>query len=277
MLKTQELHRIVSPFYSCPIQILSLCLHERNQLLQQQMIPFWFQFALLRAINAVLLTPLTCAQTRGRKPRTQIKLPLVVSIRIAPWTATQAASPVLRLGVPQRPSNGVLGTPCCRMLRGTSTSRPPSLMGFPGNFRGTRAPPIVHSHLNYRPRHLVPFRQPGAFWIQPLLWQPYIFYFDPDQPYPCRHRKEPDYDSRFNLSGQGVLPVPVSELNSNVIWKQVSTSLLGLSLPFLSIRSSWWSYFLPQDLLAKVKEHEEEIAQLRRHLSDYSVKVTMHI
>jgi septal ring factor EnvC (AmiA/AmiB activator) len=27
-----------------------------------------------------------------------------------------------------------------------------------------------------------------------------------------------------------------------------------------------------QDLLAKVKEHEEEIAQLRRHLSDYSVK-----
>ncbi|OEL17833.1 hypothetical protein BAE44_0021146, partial [Dichanthelium oligosanthes] len=61
---------------------------------------------------------------------------------------------------------------------------------------------------------------------------------------PTRHRKEPDYDSRFNLSGQGVLPV--SELNSNNIWKQ--------------------------DLLAKVKEHEEEIAQLRRHLSDYSVK-----
>ncbi|RCV16175.1 hypothetical protein SEVIR_3G119000v4 [Setaria viridis] len=63
---------------------------------------------------------------------------------------------------------------------------------------------------------------------------------------PTRHRKEPDYDSRFNLSGQGVLPV--SELNSNAIWKQ--------------------------DLLAKVKEHEEEIAQLRRHLSDYSVKET---
>jgi len=61
---------------------------------------------------------------------------------------------------------------------------------------------------------------------------------------PTRHRKEPDYDSRFNLSGQGALPV--SELNSNVMWKQ--------------------------DLLAKVKEHEEEIAQLRRHLSDYSMK-----
>ncbi|CAL5096652.1 unnamed protein product [Urochloa decumbens] len=63
---------------------------------------------------------------------------------------------------------------------------------------------------------------------------------------PTRHRKEQDYDSRFNLSGQGALPV--SELNSNIIWKQ--------------------------DLLAKVKEHEEEIAQLRRHLSDYSVKET---
>nr|CAB3464218.1 unnamed protein product [Digitaria exilis] len=61
---------------------------------------------------------------------------------------------------------------------------------------------------------------------------------------PTRNRKEPDYDSRFNMSGQGALPV--SELNSNIIWKQ--------------------------DLLAKVKEHEEEIAQLRRHLSDYSVK-----
>ncbi|CAL4909920.1 unnamed protein product [Urochloa decumbens] len=63
---------------------------------------------------------------------------------------------------------------------------------------------------------------------------------------PTRHRKEPDYDSRFHLSGQSALPV--SELNSNIIWKQ--------------------------DLLAKVKEHEEEIAQLRRHLSDYSVKET---
>ncbi|KAL6619880.1 hypothetical protein ACP70R_035019 [Stipagrostis hirtigluma subsp. patula] len=60
---------------------------------------------------------------------------------------------------------------------------------------------------------------------------------------PTRHRKG-DYDSRFNLPGQDLLPV--SELNSNIIWKQ--------------------------DLLAKVKEHEEEIAQLRRHLADYSVK-----
>ncbi|GJM94244.1 hypothetical protein PR202_ga10874 [Eleusine coracana subsp. coracana] len=61
---------------------------------------------------------------------------------------------------------------------------------------------------------------------------------------PARHRKEGDYDSRFNLAGQGLLPV--SELNSNITLKQ--------------------------DLLTKVKEHEEEIAQLRRHLADYSVK-----
>lgn len=62
---------------------------------------------------------------------------------------------------------------------------------------------------------------------------------------PTRHHKETDYDSRLNLSGQGTLPV--SDLNSNVvIWKQ--------------------------DLLVKVKEQGEEIAQLRRHLSDYSVK-----
>ncbi|KAK3141023.1 hypothetical protein QOZ80_5AG0409040 [Eleusine coracana subsp. coracana] len=61
---------------------------------------------------------------------------------------------------------------------------------------------------------------------------------------PARHRKEGDYDSRFNLAGQGLLPV--SELNSSITLKQ--------------------------DLLTKVKEHEEEIAQLRRHLADYSVK-----
>ncbi|TVU18437.1 hypothetical protein EJB05_34538 [Eragrostis curvula] len=61
---------------------------------------------------------------------------------------------------------------------------------------------------------------------------------------PARHHKEGDYDSRFNIAARGLLPV--SELNSNIILKQ--------------------------DLQAKVKEHEEEIAQLRRHLADYSVK-----
>uniref|UniRef100_A0A0D9ZT04 Uncharacterized protein n=1 Tax=Oryza glumipatula TaxID=40148 RepID=A0A0D9ZT04_9ORYZ len=61
---------------------------------------------------------------------------------------------------------------------------------------------------------------------------------------PTRHRKEGEYDPKFNLPGQCLLPA--SEANSTIMWKQ--------------------------DLLAKVKEHEEEIAQLRRHLADYSVK-----
>ncbi|KAM0875864.1 hypothetical protein ACQ4PT_036523 [Festuca glaucescens] len=49
-------------------------------------------------------------------------------------------------------------------------------------------------------------------------------------------------DSRFKLAGQGM------ETGSNIIWNQ--------------------------DLPAKVKEREEEIAHLRRHLADYSVKET---
>ncbi|VAH11972.1 unnamed protein product [Triticum turgidum subsp. durum] len=57
---------------------------------------------------------------------------------------------------------------------------------------------------------------------------------------PTRNRKEGEYDSRLSLAGQGM------EMSSNIIWKQ--------------------------DLLVKVKEHEEEIAHLRRHLADYSVK-----
>ncbi|KAF0898952.1 hypothetical protein E2562_012650 [Oryza meyeriana var. granulata] len=61
---------------------------------------------------------------------------------------------------------------------------------------------------------------------------------------PTRYRKEGEYDPRLNLSGQGLLPV--SEMASNMSWKQ--------------------------DLTAKVKENEEEIAQLRKHLADYAVK-----
>ncbi|VAH70576.1 unnamed protein product [Triticum turgidum subsp. durum] len=61
---------------------------------------------------------------------------------------------------------------------------------------------------------------------------------------PTRPRKEGDYDSRLNLSGQGLLPV--SEMNSNVSWKQ--------------------------DLTVKVREHEEEITQLRKHLDNYIIK-----
>ncbi|KAG0498387.1 hypothetical protein HPP92_003078 [Vanilla planifolia] len=35
---------------------------------------------------------------------------------------------------------------------------------------------------------------------------------------PSRHRREVEYDARFNLAGQ--LPMPVSEINSNILWKQ---------------------------------------------------------
>ncbi|KAK1661443.1 hypothetical protein QYE76_049602 [Lolium multiflorum] len=60
---------------------------------------------------------------------------------------------------------------------------------------------------------------------------------------PTRHRKG-EYDTRINLAGQGLLPV--SEMNSNISWKQ--------------------------DLAVKVKEREEEIALLREHLGNYAVK-----
>ncbi|KAG6493703.1 hypothetical protein ZIOFF_048697 [Zingiber officinale] len=62
---------------------------------------------------------------------------------------------------------------------------------------------------------------------------------------PSRHQKEGgDQDQRF-ISSRNVL-VPVSGLNSSTPWKQ--------------------------ELIVKVREHEEEIAQLRKHLADYSVK-----
>ncbi|CAO2161827.1 unnamed protein product [Urochloa humidicola] len=54
---------------------------------------------------------------------------------------------------------------------------------------------------------------------------------------PNRHRKDGEYDSRL---------LPVSEMNSNLSWKQ--------------------------DLTVKVKEGEEEITRLKKHLADYSVK-----
>jgi hypothetical protein len=91
--------------------------------------------------------------------------------------------------------------------------------------------------------------------------------------FPYRHHKEGDFDSRFNLAGRGLLTV--SELNSNITLKQVFFwCLLCLVTAMLVICCSLPRYFVSQDLLAKVKEHEEEIAQLRRHLADYSVKVT---
>ncbi|RLN21923.1 uncharacterized protein C2845_PM07G04180 [Panicum miliaceum] len=54
---------------------------------------------------------------------------------------------------------------------------------------------------------------------------------------PNRHRKDGEYDSRL---------LPVSGVNSNISWKQ--------------------------DLTVKVKEGEEEIKQLKKHLADYTVK-----
>ncbi|PKA56732.1 hypothetical protein AXF42_Ash012862 [Apostasia shenzhenica] len=61
---------------------------------------------------------------------------------------------------------------------------------------------------------------------------------------PSRHRREGEYDPRLSSSSQGLMPV--SEINSNVLWKQ--------------------------DLSVKVREHEEEISMLRKHLADYSLK-----
>ncbi|XP_074579917.1 uncharacterized protein LOC141836348 isoform X2 [Curcuma longa] len=62
---------------------------------------------------------------------------------------------------------------------------------------------------------------------------------------PSRHQKEAgDQDQRFISSGNCL--VPVSNLNSSTLWKQ--------------------------ELVVKVREHEEEIAQLRKHLADYSIK-----
>ncbi|XP_020268739.1 uncharacterized protein LOC109844188 isoform X2 [Asparagus officinalis] len=61
---------------------------------------------------------------------------------------------------------------------------------------------------------------------------------------PSRHRKEGEYDPRVHSSGKGL--IPVSETASNNMWKQ--------------------------DLAIKVREREEEIALLRKHLADYSVK-----
>lgn len=60
-----------------------------------------------------------------------------------------------------------------------------------------------------------------------------------------RYPMEGEYDPRFNLSGQGLMPMTEAN-NSSSLWKQ--------------------------DLIVKIREHEEEIMQLRKHLADYSVK-----
>ncbi|XP_052176434.1 uncharacterized protein LOC127790791 isoform X2 [Diospyros lotus] len=61
---------------------------------------------------------------------------------------------------------------------------------------------------------------------------------------PSRHQMEGEIDSRFTLSGHGMMTM--AEVNNSSLYKQ--------------------------DLSLKVREHEEEIMQLRKHLADYSVK-----
>ncbi|XP_026387178.1 uncharacterized protein LOC113282402 isoform X2 [Papaver somniferum] len=62
---------------------------------------------------------------------------------------------------------------------------------------------------------------------------------------PNRYLREREFDSKMNLFGQGL--VPVSEQDS---------------------QSSPWK----KELVLKVREHEEEILQLRKHLGEYSIR-----
>ncbi|XP_044467655.1 uncharacterized protein LOC123197417 isoform X2 [Mangifera indica] len=64
---------------------------------------------------------------------------------------------------------------------------------------------------------------------------------------PTRHQIDGEFDQRFNLSGQGLMPT--AEINNpSSLWKQ--------------------------ELVHKIREQEEEILQLRRHLTEYSIKGT---
>ncbi|XP_058078969.1 uncharacterized protein LOC131227232 isoform X2 [Magnolia sinica] len=62
---------------------------------------------------------------------------------------------------------------------------------------------------------------------------------------PSGYLKEGEYDSKFGLSGHGLMQM--SEVNNS-------------------------NNILKQDLVLKVREHEEEIVLLRKHLADYSMK-----
>ncbi|KAA8538841.1 hypothetical protein F0562_025533 [Nyssa sinensis] len=64
---------------------------------------------------------------------------------------------------------------------------------------------------------------------------------------PSRCQIEGDYDPRCNLSGHGMMPMAEVNDSSN-LWKQ--------------------------DLVVKIRDHEEEILQLRKHLAEYSIKET---
>ncbi|XP_055805726.1 uncharacterized protein LOC129874467 isoform X1 [Solanum dulcamara] len=59
---------------------------------------------------------------------------------------------------------------------------------------------------------------------------------------PNRYQIEGEYDRQLNLSGQGLMPV--DEVNSS----------------------------MKKDLVLKIQEHEQEVVQMRKHLSEYSIK-----
>ncbi|XP_060183492.1 uncharacterized protein LOC132613483 isoform X2 [Lycium barbarum] len=59
---------------------------------------------------------------------------------------------------------------------------------------------------------------------------------------PNRYQIEGEYDRQLNLSGQGLMPV--AEVNSS----------------------------MKKDLVLKIQEHEQEMVQLRKYLSEYSIK-----
>lgn len=88
-----------------------------------------------------------------------------------------------------------------------------------------------------------------------------------------RHRREGEYDPRFNSAGHGLMPA--SEMNSNILWKQV---FYGNTYFFFFGHLSFNGMLVisAQNLIIKVREHEEEISQLRKHLADYSMKVVKH-
>ncbi|KAK9113763.1 hypothetical protein Syun_020560 [Stephania yunnanensis] len=62
---------------------------------------------------------------------------------------------------------------------------------------------------------------------------------------PSRNQRDGEYDIKNKSSGHGLMPI--SDLNSE---------------------SNPWK----QDLVLKVRQHEEEISQLRKHLAEYSIK-----
>lgn len=62
---------------------------------------------------------------------------------------------------------------------------------------------------------------------------------------PNRYPMENEYDPQLNLSGQGLMPMTEVN-NSSSLWKQ--------------------------DIVLKIRDHEQEILLLRKHLAEYSIK-----